>query len=72
MLPNFFSAYVAAQEAVKGWKTLPSDSKPTYIYTGNCGNVIPLTPIMDIGAGKAASAAFIGVGAESYKDQNFR
>lgn len=70
---NFISAYVAAQETVKGWKSLSgSEDKLTFIYTGNCGNVVPLPSLMDLSVGKAASAGLIATAAESYRAQQYR
>ena len=59
---NTVSAYVAAQEAVKGWTTLPSETKKTFIYTGNVLNeaVFPVPMMLNLGMGKAASAYWIG------------
>ena len=55
---NVVSAYVAAQEAVKAWETLPKETKKTFIYTGNATNVsiVPIPMMMNLGVGKAASA----------------
>uniref|UniRef100_A0A0D2Y378 NAD(P)-binding protein n=1 Tax=Fusarium oxysporum (strain Fo5176) TaxID=660025 RepID=A0A0D2Y378_FUSOF len=69
---NIFSAYAAAQEAVKGWKGFPANSSPTYIYTGNIENEMRIPSIMSLGVGKAAAAWFIEVAATSYKDKGFR
>lgn len=69
---NIFSAYAAAQEAVKGWKDFPKNSSPTYIYTGNVENEMRIPWIMSLGVGKAAAAWFIEVAATSYKDQGFK
>ncbi|PNP61038.1 hypothetical protein FNYG_14126 [Fusarium nygamai] len=69
---NIFSAYAAAQEAVKGWKDFPKNSSPTYIYTGNIENEMRIPSMMSLGVGKAAAAWFIEVAATSYKDQGFK
>ncbi|KAF4452309.1 hypothetical protein F53441_4827 [Fusarium austroafricanum] len=69
---NVFSAYAAAQEAVKGWKDLPPSSKPTYIFTGNCTNVTPFPVVMALGVGKAGAASFIEVAASAYKERGFK
>lgn len=69
---NIFSAYAAAQEAVKGWKDFPENSSPTYIYTGNIENEMRIPSVMSLGVGKAAAAWFIEVAATSYKDQGFK
>ncbi|EGR44646.1 uncharacterized protein TRIREDRAFT_112014 [Trichoderma reesei QM6a] len=49
---NTFSAYVAAQLAVKGFAELPSDAPKTFIYTGNKLNVMTLEPLLSFGMGK--------------------
>jgi NAD(P)-dependent dehydrogenase (short-subunit alcohol dehydrogenase family) len=69
---NLLSAYAAAQEAVKGWKELPSSSKPTFIYTGNCENVAPIPALMALGVGKSGAASFIEVAAKSYKNKGYK
>ncbi|KAK9236434.1 hypothetical protein V1525DRAFT_427080 [Lipomyces kononenkoae] len=55
--------YVAAQQALSGWKTLPKETKKTYIYTGNIMNVsiVPIPLTLDLGMGKSASAFWIGL-----------
>ncbi|KAF2661991.1 hypothetical protein K491DRAFT_764624 [Lophiostoma macrostomum CBS 122681] len=60
---NTVSPYVAAQQAVKGWATLPKETKKTFIYTGNNlnNNVLPVPLMLDLGVGKSASAYWIGV-----------
>jgi hypothetical protein len=69
---NVLSSYVAAQQAVKGWKTLPANTKPTYIYTGNCANTVPLPIFTDLAVGKCGAAGFIAIAADAYKPQEFR
>ncbi|KAJ4245485.1 hypothetical protein NW762_013994 [Fusarium torreyae] len=69
---NIFGAYAAAQEAVKGWQEIPSSSKPTFIFTGNCANVAPQPVIMTLGVGKAGAAAFMEVAATAYKDKGYK
>ncbi|KAM0191684.1 hypothetical protein ACHAPA_008294 [Fusarium lateritium] len=69
---NLLSAYAAAHEAVKGWKELPPSSKPTFIYTGNCENVVAIPVIMALGVGKSGAAHFIEDGAKSYKNKGYK
>jgi hypothetical protein len=59
MKVNFISAYTAAQSAVSGFETLPSDAIKTFIYTGNRLNIEPMLVIFDMGAGKTATAHLI-------------
>lgn len=65
---NTVSPYVAAQQAVKGWETLPQGTKTTFIYTGNIMNVsiVPMPLMLDLGMGKSASAFWIGVADVTY------
>jgi len=61
---NTVSAYVAAQEAVKGWEALGNEGgKKTFIYTGNLLNqkVMPVPVFLTLGVGKSASAHWIGL-----------
>jgi NAD(P)-dependent dehydrogenase (short-subunit alcohol dehydrogenase family) len=64
---NTVSPYVAAQQAVQGWETLPKESKKTFIFTGNILNTVVLPPpgMMTLGTGKSASAYWIGVADQS-------
>ncbi|ETS74082.1 hypothetical protein PFICI_13948 [Pestalotiopsis fici W106-1] len=71
---NTVSAYVAAQEAVLGWETLPKEAKKTFIYTGNALNsmIMPFPMGLNLGVGKSASAYWIGTADALYVPQGFR
>ncbi|KAI0457200.1 hypothetical protein F5B21DRAFT_99841 [Xylaria acuta] len=71
---NTVSPYVAAQQALAGWATLPADIKKTFIYTGNYLNVVvkPLPVYTNLGMGKAASAFWLGVADETYSARGYR
>lgn len=71
---NTVSAYVAAQQAVAGWATLPEGVKKTFIYTGNIlnGFVVPMPMILTLGIGKSASAFWVGMADGTYADKGFR
>lgn len=71
---NTVSAYVAAQEAVKGWETLPAETKKSFIYTGNILNVavLPVPLMFDLGVGKAASAYWLGVADATLSAKGYR
>ena len=71
---NTVSPYVAAQQAVRGWETLPEGTKATFIYTGNVLNVsiVPVPMFLDLGMGKAASAFWIGMVDSKYSARGFR
>ena len=73
---NTISPYVAAQQAVKGWETLPKESntKKTFIYTGNIQNVsiVPVPLLFNAGMGKSASAYWIGHADGAYSARGYR
>lgn len=71
---NTVSPYVAAQQAIKGWETLPKEVKKTFIYTGNKSNVslMPMPITMTLGVGKSASAYWIGLADTMYLAQRYR
>jgi NAD(P)-dependent dehydrogenase (short-subunit alcohol dehydrogenase family) len=71
---NTISPYVAAQQAVRGWETLPKETKKTFIYTGNIMNVsiVPMPLMLHKGMGKSASAFWIGLADATYSALGFR
>ncbi|KAI1427549.1 hypothetical protein F5Y12DRAFT_737166 [Xylaria sp. FL1777] len=71
---NTVSAYVAAQQAVAGWESLPADIKKSFIYTGNVLNVkiIPVPFSINLGIGKSASAYWLGVADATYAVKGYR
>lgn len=68
------SPYVAAQEAVIGWETLPKDTKKTFIYTGNALNVsvLPVPMMLDLGVRKSASSYWIAVADMLHSAKGYR
>jgi NAD(P)-dependent dehydrogenase (short-subunit alcohol dehydrogenase family) len=71
---NTISPYVAAQQALLGWETLPKETKKTFIYTGNKSNVqiMPMPITMTLGVGKSATAYWIGLADRMYSGQGYR
>lgn len=71
---NTASVYVAAQEAVKGWKTLPEHVKKAFIYTGNKQNTGPgpLLLTATLGMGKSATSYLMGAADGRYKGDGYR
>ncbi|CRG84344.1 hypothetical protein PISL3812_01641 [Talaromyces islandicus] len=71
---NTVSAYVAAQQAVIGWESLPKETKKTFIYTGNIMNasVVPIPMMLDLAMGKSASASWIGLADAVSADKGIR
>jgi len=69
---NTNSAFVAAQQAVLGFKELPDSASKTFIYTGNALNTTTMAPLMDLGVGKSATAHIIQSAAAAYADKGFK
>ncbi len=71
---NTVSPYVATQQAVSGWQTLPKETKKTFIYTSNILNVVvvPMPLFLDLGMGKLASVFWIGLADATYSAWGFR
>ena len=71
---NSVSPYVAAQQAVARWESLPKDTKKTFIYTGNGLNamVLPVPVMLTLGVGKSAAAYWIGVADSAYRERGYR
>jgi hypothetical protein len=66
------SAYIAAQEALKGFKELP-DSVPTaFIYTGNALNQIAIPGVLPFALPKVSAAMVIEYGANAYGHKGYR
>lgn len=71
---NTISPYVAAQQAVLGWETLPKDTKKTFIYTGNILNltILPAPMMLNLGMGKSATAFWVGLADTTYSARGVR
>lgn len=69
---NTFSAYAAAQQAVKGFAELPSDASKTFIYTSNKLHIMTLEPLISMGMGKSASAHMIHYLSEVYRSSGYK
>ncbi|KAL2067935.1 hypothetical protein VTL71DRAFT_16033 [Oculimacula yallundae] len=65
------SAFVAAQQAVLGFRELPNDAARSFFYTGNILNVTIIPGFVSAGASKSASAHIINAAAAAYKDKGF-
>ncbi|TFK47153.1 putative short-chain dehydrogenase [Heliocybe sulcata] len=70
---NTISAFIAAQETIKGFDQLPSDVPKTFIYTGNILNVAHgiMPAITNAGVGKSATAHFIASAAIAYPGKGY-
>lgn len=76
---NVVSPYVAAHEAVKGWKHMAKDDEEhgrnkTFIFTGNMLNrtILPVDALVTLGVGKSASAYWVGLADEIHKGEGYR
>jgi hypothetical protein len=69
---NITSAVVTAQEAVRGFKELPSSASRTFIETGNKLNTIAIPKVFAFGIGKTASAHMIHCASIAYRPQGFK
>jgi len=69
---NTTSAFVAAQQAVLGFKELPDSASKTFIYTGNALNTMIIAPLFTAGAGKSATAHIIQCAADVYADRGYK
>lgn len=69
---NTFSAYAAAQQAVKGFAELPPDASKTFIYTSNKLHIMTLEPLISMGMGKSASAHMIHYLSEVYRSSGYK
>lgn len=70
---NTVSAYLAAQESIKGFESI-DDKNGVFIYTGNCLNVMVPTDHFHItlGVGKSASAHWIATADGMFKARGYR
>ncbi|KAK4501032.1 hypothetical protein PRZ48_006838 [Zasmidium cellare] len=67
---NTTSPFVAAREAQASFQKL--DGPRTYIYTGNMLNEGPFPGLLTLGVGKNATAHFVQLADQVYKEQNIR
>lgn len=72
MTVNLTSAFVAAQQAVTGFRSLPASEPKVFFYTGNKLNVMPSPAVLTFGMGKTAAAHMIWDASVAYKDDGFR
>ncbi|EED12613.1 conserved hypothetical protein [Talaromyces stipitatus ATCC 10500] len=74
LIVNTVSPYVAAQQALAAWESLPKEAKKTFIYTGNAlsSNIIPIPMMLNLGVGKSASSFWVGVADALYSAKGIR
>ena len=68
----FDSAYLAAQESLRSFKTLPQPCLKTFIFTGNALNQIAIPGVMPYAFGKVAAAMLIEYAANAYGRDGYR
>jgi NAD(P)-dependent dehydrogenase (short-subunit alcohol dehydrogenase family) len=66
------SAYVAAQEALRCFKKLPSITPTAFIYTGNALSQIAIPGVLPFALGKVAAAMLIEYTANAYGEDGYR
>lgn len=71
---NTLGPFIAAQQAVNGWRHLPGTTKKTFIYTGNKMHLqpMPVPASTTLGMGKAASSFWIHLADMIYSDKGMR
>lgn len=69
---GFDGAYIAAQEALKGFRTLPAEMPTAFIFTGNALNQIAIPGVMPFALSKVATAMMIEYAANAYGIQGYR
>ena len=69
---GFDSAYIAAQEALRSFKGLPSSTPKAFIYTGNTLNQIAIPGVMPFAIGKVSAAMMIEYAANAYGKNGHR
>lgn len=68
---NVISGYLAAQEAVNGWETLPDGIPKSFIYTGNALNQANISAIPSLGMSKMAAHYFIEAAINDYSGKGY-
>lgn len=66
------SAYIAAQESLRGFKELPASPSKAFIYTGNALNQIAIPGTLPFGVSKVAGSLFIEHAALAYGEKGYR
>jgi NAD(P)-dependent dehydrogenase (short-subunit alcohol dehydrogenase family) len=69
---NTTSTFLAAQQAVEGFRELPASMNKTFIYTGNMLNTTTMPSLLTLGLGKKATSYLIEASAIAYESDAFR
>ena len=65
-------AYVAAKEALRGFRSLPAEVSKAFIYTGNTLNQIAIPGVLPFALAKVAAAMMIEYVANAYGKEGYR
>ncbi|KAJ5122900.1 hypothetical protein N7448_008997 [Penicillium atrosanguineum] len=68
---GFDSAYIAAQQALQGFRMLPTSTPTAFIYTGNTLNQIAIPGVMPFALGKVAAAMLVEYAANVYGKDSY-
>lgn len=63
---------MAAQEAVKEFKQLPSEASKTFIFTGNVLNIFCNPQVATFGMSKTSTAHMIKAASIAYEPKGFK
>jgi hypothetical protein len=66
------SAYIAAQEALRGFQELPDSVPRAFIYTGNTLNQIAIPGVLPFALPKVSAAMMIEYAANAYGQKGYR
>lgn len=69
---GFDSPYTAAQEALRGFRSLPSSTPKAFIFTGNTLNQIAIPGVIPFAIGKVSAAMMIEYAANAYGKDGIR
>ncbi|OAA69348.1 NAD(P)-binding domain protein [Akanthomyces lecanii RCEF 1005] len=69
---GFDSAYLAAQEALHGFKSLPDQLCKAFIYTGNALSQIAIPGVLPFAVGKVSAAMLIEYAANAYGPRGYK
>jgi hypothetical protein len=69
---NALSGLITAQQAVKGFKQLPSSASRTFIFTANALNEIMIQQVLTFGMAKKAVSYMVEAASMAYREAGFR
>lgn len=69
---GFDSAYLAAQEALQGFRSLPDQLCKAFIYTGNALSQIAIPDVLPFAVGNVSAAMLIEYAANAYGPHGYK